>query len=188
MDDITPVEEAMAPTKFDVLSFIEQTAYPEKMVTIFTDIPAAKEYAEAAKERADLELEVGVEHAGVIELTDRMEQLARKLSDSSMTFKLRGFAPGVVTDIQAKYKDQEDNSSDHELIAHAIVSVHKDDGSVDEHKWSPDEIAKLRRFLAEGEFVKLLVGVADVIFNAAVFEQATDAGFPGRRPDVAPEL
>jgi hypothetical protein len=169
------VTEALSPDTFDVLSFVEQTAYPEKMVTIFRDIDAAKEFqntwqartvADDAKDTAEAE-----------RLTARLEELTETLKAGSLTFTLRGYSPGVVNDIQGKYEETDQEGADNELIARAIVAVHNAAGAADTRTWEGDDVKRLKRNIAEGEFSKLLVGVADVLFNAAVFDQAADAGF-----------
>lgn len=43
---------------------------------------------------------------------------------------------------------------------------------------------RLKRYLKEGEYGKLVQGVIDVNFNASVFDQATDAGFLGGSSDM----
>lgn len=166
MDETTVVDEALAPQTFDVLSFIEGTAYPEETVTILTDIATAREYValvngEDKYDEADA------------------EALRVKLADTALNFKLRGFPPGMVEEILEKYASDEDPSgADAHLIAKAIVGVTNAKGEPDARLWSPDDVIKLKRFLAEGEYVKLLTSVANIIFNAAVFDRAVDAGFP----------
>ena len=188
------VEEAQKPGTFDVLSFVEGTAYPTDYVTLFRDVAAAKKYADLVAERMKydgLDEATGESKAKAEELTEQIAAAQEELEASAMTFKLRGFAPGIVDEIMTAHNDPEkpeDNTADSHLIAHAIVYVTDVDGNQDNHTWTAEDVLRLKRYLAEGEYVKLLSGVANVIFNAAVFERAADAGFPRGRVDVASEL
>lgn len=177
------VETATAPTTFSVMSFIQETAYPEGVVTIYTDVVAAKELLRLNTRRAELE-KTSLEEAE--KLTPQIAEMLERAEKSALTFNLRGYAPGVVQQITSKHSDEEaENGADYELVAKAIITVKNSEGAVDEHFWSPEEVEVLRGRLAEGQWLKLLSAVADVLFNAAVFDRAVDAGFLGGRTDVA---
>jgi len=188
------VEEAQKPGTFDVLSFVEGTAYPTEHVTLFRDVAAAKKYAELVAERMkcdDQDESTGESKAKAAELTEQIEAAQQELEASAMTFMLRGYAPGIVEEIIQAHNDPnnpEDNSADAHLIAHAIVYVSDSSGNQDTRTWSAEDVLTLKKYLAEGEYLKLLSAVASVIFNGAVFEKATDAGFPRGRADLASEL
>lgn len=191
MDETTVVEEALKPGVFDVLAYVEQTAYPEKFVTLFRDINAAREYTELIAERQKLEdKQVGeATEISTDDLDARVDESRQKLEDSAMIFKLRGFAPGVVQEMLNQYNENDnDNKADSYLIARTIINVSNAKGEVDNHTWESDDVLKLKRFIAENEYMKLLAGVADVLFNAAAFDRAVDAGFSSGRSDMAPEL
>lgn len=169
MDEATAVETALDAGTFDVLAFVEKAAYPKKMVTVFRDAALAKEYVDLSSSDDTVD-------------SERLEELAVELKKSSLTFELRGYPPGIVQDIQKKHVTEEDpegQAGDTELIAKAIVGVLDSEGRRDPRLWTPEDVAKLKNFLVEGEYIKLLGGVAEVIFNAAVFDRAADAGFSG---------
>jgi hypothetical protein len=177
MDD-TAVEAALAPDTFDVLAFVENTAYPVEHVTLFTDITAAREYTELSAQRQ--EREDAETDAEADEIEDKLAALAAKLKATSLTFELRGFPPGIVDRIMKEHATEENPAgADNELVAKAIISVTNGSGAKDARLWDAEMVARLKDNVAEGEFLKLLGAVANVIFNAAVFKQATDAGFPG---------
>lgn len=161
---------------FDVFSFIEKTEYPVDTVSIFTDTKSAKEYVDAKKELD--ELSNGDAAFDPAELEKRIEDAADKLKASSLTFELRGYAPGVVEEIMKLHEDDE-TGGDYDLIARAIIGVRNIEGAKDSHIWSAEEVKNLKGRIAENEYFKLLNAVAGVIFTAALFDQAVDAGFPG---------
>lgn len=174
MDNTTPDQKT-----FSVLDFVSEIAYPTQSVKIYTDVATGKKLADL---RYKME---NSEEAGEADEAE-IESLTEKVEDTSLTFDLRGFAPGVVDDIinQATDKGEE---PDEELVAKTIVRTSSRHGH-DEHLWTAEEVHTLRRAIPEGEWAKLLTGTAGVLFTAAVFDRAVDAGFPGGRADVAAEL
>jgi hypothetical protein len=179
------VEAAQAPETFDVLAFVEQTAYPTQRVVVFQDAKSADEYVKLVAERIELD-KAGEDTA---ELDAKVTELGEKISASSIVFDLRGMPPGIVQEI-LKVPEGEDESlheldRDNNLIAKTIIKVSNAKGAVDPSPVSAETVAKLRSFLKEGEFGKLVKAASEVNFNAMVFDQATDAGFSGRRTDVA---
>jgi len=187
------ITQAQSPEVFDVLSFLEDTAYPTQKVTVFREVSAAKEYKRLVEERALSELPNAPSDTSSMNTDERdklIEELGEKIASSAIIFELRGMPPGIVNDILMPPKDAEDvhagaDERDDELIARSIVKVTNYKGVEDNRHWKREDISRLRRVLVEGEFQKLINGVAEVNFNAAVFDQATDAGFPGRSIDVA---
>lgn len=177
------VEQATAPTTFNVMSFIQDTAYPTGTVKVYTDITAAKEILRLNKERQALEAQ-DMDEAEKI--TPKIEEMTARAEASALTFNLRGFPPAIVSEIMDAHNTEEnDSAADPHLIAKAIVSVENAEGGVDDHMWTAEEVTAFRGYIAEGQWLVLLGGVADVLFNATVFDKTVDAGFLGGRPDVA---
>lgn len=177
------VETATAPTTFSVLDFVQETAYPEGEFTIHTDIVSAKELLRLNFERRELETE-NMDEAE--KLTPRIQELEEIIEKSALTFKVKGFPPGIVQQMMDEHNNDEDeNAADAYLIAKAIISVKNANGDVDDHLWTGEEVRKLQANISNGEYLKLLAGVADVLFNATIFDRTVDAGFLGRRTDVA---
>lgn len=182
-----------SPGVFDVLSFVEQTAYPTEDVVVFQDVKSADLYIELVNKRNALDgsdSSTGEETETQKALTEEIHELGEKIKNSSMIFHLRGMPPGIVDDI-LKAPDPENDTTalererENELVANTIIGVSNHKGDKDSRVWTGEEVAKLRRFLKEGEYGKLATGVSKVNFNAAIFDQATDAGFSGRSSDVA---
>lgn len=180
MDNTTAIDEAVAPGAFDIFSYIEDTAYPTKTVTIYRDVASAKELLDLVDTHKAREDQLDVEAEN--EYDAKVEELSKKVLKSALHFELRGFAPGVVEDIMAEH---EGDSGDPYVIAKAIVTVKNADGAEDTRTWTADDVNRLRRAIPEGEFAKLLGGVAEVVFMGAIFDRAVDAGFLSGRTDVA---
>lgn len=182
------VTGAQSPDTFDVLSFVEATAYPTEKVVVFQNVKAADEYVKLVQARAAREVDSGEPDA--ID-DDRIEELGNLIRESSIVFELRGMPPGVINDIlkpdalDEEVTDEETAARDNDLIARTIVRATNHAGVADPRVWKAEDVAQLRKFLKEGEFGKLLKGVSDVNFKAAIFDDATDAGFSGRSTDVA---
>lgn len=178
------IEQAQTQGTFDVLSFVSGTAYPTQQVTVFTDAKSATELLERNQERLDAELKGET----VTGLDDRIAYLVDKVQESVITFSLRGMPPGIVEEIYPSDGEEDTKvllGRENALIAHTIVSAANFAGVVDTRVWDEEAVAQLRKFLKEGEFAKLSSGVAQVNFNAVVFDQATDAGFLSRGSDLA---
>jgi hypothetical protein len=195
-DTETIISQATSPDTFDVLSFIESTAYPVTDVVVFQAAKDATEYVALAQKRSELEvLKAGLKtnktqyDAEITDLTTRIVPLGESIAKSSIIFSLRGMPPGIVQEIVKVPAGEEpelhDLDRDNNLIAKTIISVRNAAGVEDTRVWDADAVAKLRSFLKEGEFGKLAKGVGDVNFNAMVFDQATDAGFSGGSSNVA---
>jgi replicative DNA helicase len=180
------ITQAQAPDVFDVLSFIEGTAYPTESVKVYTDVRSADELLKANAKR--LEMDEATETQDYTEIDAKIADLTEKVRKSVIVFELRGMPPGIVQEIynvSETTDDEAQRTAENKLIASTIVSVSNIDGAKDSRLWDEDAVEKFRRFLKEGEFAKLVKGVVNVNFNAAVFDQAVDAGFLGGGSDLA---
>lgn len=178
------ITQAQAQDTFDVFSFIEGTAYPTQDVTVYQDAKSAARLLELNEERKKAEVEV----AETPELDAQIAELETAIKNSALTFELRGMPPGLVRELY-NVEDGDEEAADgaeDKLIAGTIVAVTNAQGQRDVRVWDVEGVEKLRRFLKEGEFGKLIKGVVSVNFNATVFDQATDAGFLGGSADLAP--
>lgn len=194
MDTTTAVETAQAPSTFDVLSFVEATAYPTDTVVLYADVKSAAEYVRLVNERAKEEATTkngSFESDYQAERDAEIEKLGEKIKASSIVFDLRGMPPGIVQELIKMPEGETDSAEseqarDDKLIAATIIDIKNAEGVSDNRGvYTQEDVAKLRAFLKEGEFGKLVKAVGEVNFNAMVFDQATDAGFSGRRADVA---
>lgn len=183
------IDQAQTPGTFNVLSFVEGTAYPTSEVVVYQDAQSATELLRLNNKRKELEANA-VSADEKIDTTDidaEIEALSEKVKNSAIIFELRGLPPGIVQELYNPNEEDEEKSLSamDSLIAKTIVAARNASGARDAHLFTEEEVATLRRFLKEGEFGKLIKGVVDVNFNAVVFDQATDAGFLSRSTDLA---
>lgn len=185
MTEMDAITTAQAPDTFDVLSFIEATAYPTETVTVYTDAKSATDLL--ALNEARKKAEIGEEKFDGSEYDAKIDELTEKVKNSILTFELRGMPPGLVRDLY-DITDESDaeqaETAEAKLVASTIISVKNYAGTPDARVWDAESVKKLKRFLKEAEYNKLVKGVIDVNFNASVFDQATDAGFLGGSADV----
>lgn len=184
MDTVNPETIASNPGEIDVLAFLEQTNYPTREVVIFTDAKSADEYV-----RLNTELNPVGKDVEPVEPTDEqtaeLERLAAAVRKSSLIFSLRGMAPGVVNDIygDTPKDDAESVLKENKLVAATIIGAKNNEGVADSRMWGADDVDKLRRYLKEGEFNKLVQATIEVNFDANLFDSAVDAGFSGGRTE-----
>jgi hypothetical protein len=163
------------PAEIDVLSFLDGAEYPTREVVVFTDVKSADEYVRL-NGRDDLDSD------GEAELAE----LQAKVRKSAIIFHLRGMAPGIVNDLYTKNGDDEpETEKENRLVASTVYKVTNGDGAEDKHAFTEDSVIKLRRYLKEGEFGKLIKGVIEVNFDANLFDRAVDAGFSSGRTESA---
>ena len=184
MDTVNPETIASNPGAIDVLAFLEQTNYPTREVVVFSDAKSADEYVQlktlldpAGKDAEPVE--------PTAEQEAELERLAAAVRKSSLIFSLRGMAPGVVNEIygDAPKDDAESVLKENKLIAATVIGAKNSEGIADPRTWAIDDIDKLRRYLKEGEFGKLVKATIEVNFDANLFDGAVDAGFSGGRTE-----
>jgi len=184
------VDAAQEQGTFDVLSFIEGTAYPTDEVTVYTDVISgdlllkARDKRNALDESPDTQK---VKEPKYKALDVEIAELTAKVEASALKFSLRGLPPGIVQEIYGAEEDMTPEASrdaENKLVASTISNVENAQGVRDPRVWDAESVAKLRHFVKEGEYARLVQGVVRVNFNASVFDQATDAGFLGGSSDV----
>lgn len=183
MSDI--VEAALDKKTFSVMDTIEEISYPTDSVTIYTANTAAYELRRLEVEDAD---EVDPDKSN--ERADRIAELREQVRASGLTFHLRGYPPQVTKDIHTEarslFKLDSDKPGDpteaaewafHKGLAEAIVKVERPDGTVDEHHWTPEEVAKFRGSILESQFDRLYAKLQEVLFAGIAFDAAVSADF-----------
>jgi hypothetical protein len=127
-------------------------------------------------------------------LQEQIDVLDDEVAQSALTFKLRGMPPEIVEEVTNKHfvdptKDYtgtpEEQERDFELIARSVVNVTNANGGVDSHAFAADDIKKIKGRVLGGEYLRLVQMVAHVNLNGALFDQAVDASFLGRRAHLA---
>lgn len=170
---MSTVEETLTnPGEIDVMSFLDGTEYPTREVVVFTDVKAADDYVRMnSQEKVD---------------DTELEELEAKVRKSAIVFHLRGMAPGVVNELYTKGGDEEPEADkENRLVTKTVFKVTNSEGVEDTHEFTEESVNKLRRYLKEGEFGKLIKGVIEVNFDANLFDRAVDAGFSSGRTDTA---
>lgn len=191
------LDGAMSEETFDVLEFVKGTATPEHKVTIYTNADAALKTARlllAEQERNERKDSDDYSIADTFD--EEEEQLSEeeltKLHDdlvaSGLEFSLKGLAPAALDalekSLRAKHEYREDKPNEEyskalelELTARSIVSVKKADGKVNASKWTPEKVEALFVNLYPSESNKLVTGVVQVNYVAAIFDKAVTADF-----------
>jgi hypothetical protein len=149
------------PQDIDLFDLLDGQEYPERVVTVYTNSKAA---------------------ADVVALKDGDPKLFAEakeaLTNTSLLFTVRGLEPGIVQDIYSAEEDAADVNKENVLIAKSIVSVKTGAGANVSTAWDAEAVGKLRRKLPLSEITKLIGQVVEVNFDAALFDNAVDAGFP----------
>lgn len=165
------------PDDFDIISFIEGSNYPEKTVTVYTNGKAALALREATSVPDE-------DQDG-----DLIKSLREEIASSGLTFTVRGLAPKIIEVMVKKLdlnsKDLTDEQrmerlteSTDNLVAASIRKVVTADGREDKRAWDTERAAQLRGVLIPSEYEKLAETVNTVNFDAKLFEDRVDAGFP----------
>jgi hypothetical protein len=124
----------------------------------------------------------------------KIDEWIEKIDGSELTFELQGMPPKIVDTITKKHfvdpkadytNTTEEEERDYELIGKSIICVTNAEGDEDRTPFDTDRVKELRGKLLTEEYHKIVAGVAHVNLNGALFDQATDASFLGRRTDVA---
>lgn len=196
--NIDAVTAAQSEDAFDVLSFVQGTAYPTAEVVVFVDAESAAEYLKLVEKRSALEEKQlkSEEPIDTSQFDKQIDILSDKLQASALIFKLRGLPPGILEDLNTKhFPEGEDEKAtgwaaasaarDDELISMTVTEITNAKGVKDTKPFTPESVNTLRRYLKAGEFGKIVAAVVEVNFTARLFDRLTDAGFSGRSADVA---
>lgn len=191
------LDGAMSEETFDVLEFVKGTATPEHKITLYTDADAAlktarlllaEEERNARKDSDDYSIADAFDEEEEQLSEEELTELHDRLVASGLEFELKGLAPAALDalekSLRAKHEYKEDKPNEEyskalelELTARSIVSVKKADGKVSTAKWTPEKIEALFVSLYPSESNKLVTGVVQVNYVAAIFDKAVTADF-----------
>lgn len=181
MSDVAAlVEAAKAKGTFNVLDVAKGRGYPQDIVTIYTDTAPAYEIKRLHKSVA-----TETDDAKVNAVDARIKELQAELDANSLTFLLRGIAPGLIDSIRKEAELKFENIDLGEgamwtnasyLAAH-IVSVTSADNAVDEHHWTVDDVLALKALVPTESFNQLLELMYELTFAAAYFDASVTADF-----------
>lgn len=195
MADIATLVES-ARENFNVLDALKGQAYPEDSVTVDTDVRTGYQINVLRRKIRKLEHDLvgeddNTERERIDDEINSLQQqiavLKDKLKETQQTFHLRGIPPQIIESIQTEAREKfgDDGvdfgpgaiwANDNFLAAH-ILRVESADGSVDEHKWTHEDVATLRGFLPDESFEKVATLMQELSFAASYFDATVTADF-----------
>lgn len=175
------IVDAVSKGKFSVLEVAKGRGYPQDIVDVYTD-------HETAFKVHRLEQQIANERDGhkVNALDEERKALADKVKESILTFHMRGIGQGLIDDLQkqanAKFTEPDQEAEkvtwlNNLYLAMHIVSVTNAEDDVDDHRWTSEEIADLKRDLPPESFEKLINLMFDLTFAAKYFDEVVSADF-----------
>jgi hypothetical protein len=171
MTDIAAlVNDAKAKGTFSVLDAARgNRSYPQDIKTVYTDVAAAYEVKRLEKlDKGEKDREV---HESIVAQIEDAKERVRK---SALTFRLRGIGEGTKDSIRdealAKFPEVQDQFGNR-------TSGGPDYGYVDEHHWTPEEIAELRETLPPESFGSIVELMFELSFAAAYFDASVTPDF-----------
>lgn len=183
------VEGLVEKESFDVFEFISGARLPENDVTLYTDYDAGlrlKRIAMEEKASAKAEAAEGFSLTDDVYQTDEDEvnELVRRIDESSLVFHLRGLAPAARDAIQKHLIATLGKDSDNfweqynaTIIADSIVSVENALGAQDARSWSPEKVLEFGRGVHPDEFSKLVDTALELNLAANLFDARVSADF-----------
>lgn len=168
---------------FSLLDTVKDRTYPEKDVTIYTDM-------KSTHLRKVLEDEVNglgnsdSDQARMAVLEEEIQGLEEAIRDSGLTFSLRGLSPKIIEDAEATVKQElkdEDafnqRMSDLLMALHIVQVTRVKDGAVDNHTFTADDIAGLREAVPFEAWKTIREAMDELTFAAAYFDASVSADF-----------
>ena len=168
---------------FSLLDTVKDRTYPEKDVTIYTDM-------KSTHLRKVLEDEVNglgnsdADQARMAVLEEEIQGLEEAIRDSGLTFSLRGLSPKIIEDAEATVKQElkdEDafnqRMSDLLMALHIVQVTRVKDGAVDNHTFTADDIAGLREAVPFEAWKTIREAMDELTFAAAYFDASVSADF-----------
>lgn len=191
------IDNAMSEENFDVLAFVSGAATPEHSVVLYTDADAALKTARSLlveQERIkqnksdDYSITDAVEEEEDVLSEEELDELHTRLIESAITVELKGLAPAALkaleNSLKAKHTYKEGAANEEynealefELTARSIKSVTSPKGVKNTQKWDAEKIEALYANLYPSEQNKLLSGVIQMNYVAAIFDKAVTADF-----------
>lgn len=181
------VKEAQSQGTFNLSEVIKGRGYPQKDVTIYTDVESAFKLIELEKKLSEITTSDDVERFNALEA--EANALAEKVQASRLIFSMRGVNQGVVESVDEEasklYPDDEDGEKDpnwykfytSSLIAHNIVRVTDANGNVDERVFTFEDMEAVRATIPADSWSILLNTMQQLTLAGGFFKGLTDAGF-----------
>jgi len=181
------VKEAQSQGTFNLSEVIKGRGYPQKDVTIYTDVDSAFKLIELEKKMSAITDLKSAEDFKALEA--EANALAEKVQASRLIFSMRGVSQGVVEAVEAKaselYPDNEDGERETDwykyymssLIAHNIVRVTDANGNVDERVFTYEDLEGVRAMIPADSWSILVTTMQQLTLAGGFFKGLTDAGF-----------
>ena len=207
------VEELKSEETFDLSAALRKASYPTDDITIYLDGEKAYDLEDKLQELSRLGHESAARSAansgGIVDDPEKEEydtkiaaveaevkELVKEITDSALTFKLRGLAPKqwrliakswerkirpeTKAEIDVLEADRErDDKTNAEILAKSIVSVTDAQGRVSKGAHTLEQIEELHDTVISEEFSKLLTLANRLTFANGQFNSviASDAAF-----------
>lgn len=181
---VNMVEDAQKKGKFSLADAIKDRAFPETAVDVYIDAAAAYHFAELDKLAKTLDVD-SKEYAAAV---DEMDELAKQIKDSKLTFHMKGVGQGAVERVTEEanklYPDAEEKNEPHwvkhylcALIAENIVKVTDADGNEDDSEFTVQDVIELREIMPIDSWEVLIDTMQKLTLASSYFDTVTDAGF-----------
>lgn len=165
---------------FDLTAFIDGSSYPQKTVTVYTNVAALTKAQELDERINDT---VTSEEAAKLEA--KLEATRADIEKSGLVFTLQGMPFRMAQKVADIFNEEEPATGEQvkDLVEKTILEVHDSKGAKSSRP-NRDMVDTFEERFSPAEFNKLLSGVLEVNFSAATYEAGVDAGFPGGSADV----
>jgi len=178
------VEAAQKKGKFSLADAIKDRAFPETAVDVYIDAAAAYEFAELDKLAKTLDVE-SEEYTSTV---DKMDELAKQITNSKLTFHMKGVGQGTVEKVTEAanklYPDAEEKNEPDwvkyylcALIAENVVKVTDVDGNEDDSNFTVEDVIELRGIMPIDSWEVLIDTMQKLTLATSYFDTVTDAGF-----------
>lgn len=167
---------------FDLMAFIEGSSYPQKTVTLYTDVAAMQHVDDVVGKIA-----ASTADDNLTELEDELAAAKLEVEKSALNFELLGMPFMIAREIADIFAESEEDKATEdqlfELIEKSIQKVTNASGATTSLP-NVEGLKQIRKLVSPLEFQKLINGTVEVCFAAAEYEADIDAGFPGGSSDV----
>ena len=177
---------------FSLLDTVKDRTYPEKDVTIYTDMKSTH-LRKVLEDEANGLGNTDADKARLAVLEEEIQGLEEAIRNSGLIFSLRGLSPSVIENaertIRQELKDVEYDSaeaaegsfnqrvSDLLMALHIVKVTRVQDGAVDDHTFTADDIASLRASVPFEAWKTIREAMDELTFAAAYFDASVGADF-----------
>mgnify|MGYP003542041904 FL=1 len=176
---------------FDLTAFIDNTSYPRKKVTVYTNVAALKEVQDLETSLQGIDPNTREPYKldqtpdQLLATQQRIEELRPAVEASGLTFELQGMPFRMAQEIADIFNEEEPATEEAilTLVRTCIQSVENAEGAKSSIP-TKEVLEKLQTRLSPAEFSKLINATVEVNFTSASYEADIDAGFPVGSADV----